>query len=187
MIKGDYMNGKIVRPKGLGYIIYTSIIYIFLAFMAGFMVFGLLYEDTWGNANVVVIGNIFLLVVLAIMLFLIALKTREVIRYKMIISDDFLYLAANRDLYLTRHKDIRIGYEGIKALQYRKMMRPDLIDKGMFFFSAIYITRENAKKKEYLLTQWFSDKQAQEIIMLIKENAEKCNGNSVEILPAEIE
>ena len=107
----------------------------------------------------------------------------------MVIREDGLYLAANRDLFLERQKNINFVYDGIKAIQYKKMLRPDLIEKGMFYFSAIYVDRDEAvgkKNEEYLLTMWFSKKQVKKIMDMIALYAEKQNGYSVEILPDEI-
>lgn len=112
----------------------------------------------------------------------------QVIRYKIVVYEDHIYVAANRDLWLVRHKDMNVSYTGIKTLKYVKTLRPDLIDKGMFYFSAIYITRENAEtgkknKEEYILTMWFSRKQALQIMEEIKIMATKVNGYEPEILP----
>ena len=109
----------------------------------------------------------------------------------MVIREDGLYLAANRDLFLERQKNINFVYDGIKAIQYKKMLCPDLIEKGMFYFSAIYVYREEdfcekRKNEEYLLTMWFSKKPVKKIMDMIALYAEKQNGYSVEILPDDI-
>lgn len=123
---------------------------------------------------------------LGLVLFLMALQTREMIRYKLIIYEDHIYIAANRDLFLTRHKDMIVQYDGIQTLQYCRALRPELINEGMFYFSAIYITRQGTKKEEYVLTMWFSKKQVQYLLAQMKAMAENYNNSFVEILDEKI-
>ena len=152
-----------IRAKGAVYVIYTTFISVFCL--------GLLCSDIYG--------------------LIYAFSTKNIICYKMVIREDGLYLAANRDLFLERQKNINFVYDGIKAIQYKKMLRPDLMGKGMFYFSAIYVYREEdfcekRKNEEYLLTMWFSKKQVKKIMDMIALYAEKQNGYSVEILPDDI-
>lgn len=176
------MDKKIIQPYGAGYIFFTTFKYCFLLGILVLGVYGLI-ESCLVDMNILtIIQSVFIFLVLIFIIVLIVLQTREIIRYKMIITDEYIYLAANRDLFLTRHKDIKMKYDNIISLQYEKTIRPDLYEKGQTFFSAIYIKRSNKKKEDMLLTMWFSKKQTEEIMRLIKENAEKINRNPVEIL-----
>lgn len=177
------MEQKIIRPKGCAYITYLSIKYIFLIGLLSLAVFGLLYESPFQSGNnVKIIQGMFLVFMSVVILILGVCQTREIIRYKLIICNEYVYLSANRDLFLIRHKDIKMNYDGIKILRYQKSLRPDLIKKGMFFFSAIYIIRNNSKKEEYLLTMWFSKKQIATIIEQIRKNSELYNDCAVEVV-----
>ncbi len=118
-----------------------------------------------------------------VIVILFILQTREIIRYKIIFFDEYIFVAANRDLFLVRHNDLKINYSGIKSLQYRKSLRLDMINKGMFYFSAIFIKYEGINKEEYILTMWFSKKQIDQIVTQIKVNAEQHNGFLCEVLP----
>lgn len=176
-----------IRPKGILYISYTLMKYAFLVSVLSFVVFVIVEEKPFSSGNIIrIIEGLFLITMSIILLVLIILQTREMIRYKIIISNDKIYVAANRDIFLTRHKDIEIAYRGIKAVQFHKYLRPDMIQKGMFFFSAIYILRDDNPKEEYILTMWFSKKQIESIIQSIVLLAEKQNGYSVEVLSEEI-
>lgn len=176
-----------IRPKGMLYIAYTLVKYIFLVGLFSLFVFAIVDGEPLDSGNIIkMIEDIFFIAMCFVFVFLICLQTREIIRYKMVISEDKLYIAANRDFLLTRHKDIAIEYGGIEALQFCKYLRPELIQKGMFFFSAIYIKRKDSSKEEYVLTMWFSKNQVEFIIQQMALLAEKQNGYPVEILPAKI-
>ena len=177
------MQSITIRPKGFIYIFYTMIKYIFLFGLLSLAIFVLLRENPF-NANDIfeIILSIFIVIMSLVLLFFIVLQTREIIRYKLILFDDKVFLAANRDVFLTRQKDIQINYYGICAIHYNKELRPDLIQKGMFFFSAIYIMRNEGKKEDYLLTMWFSKKQIDYIMEQICMRATEKNGYTVQIL-----
>lgn len=177
----------IIRPKGILYVIYLLIKYVFLVAILSLAVFAIVEGKPFSSGNMIqIIEGIFLIIMSVVLLSFIVLQTREIIRYKIIISEERIYVAANRDIFLTRHKDTEIAYRGIKAVQFHKSFRPDLIQKGMFFFSAIYIIRDDNQKREHILTMWFSKKQIDSIIQLIVLFAEKQNGYSVEVLSKEI-
>ena len=103
-----------------------------------------------------------------VLVFLI-LQTYEVIRYKMIIYDNKVRLFANRDLFFVRHKDLDIKFSGIKTMQFKLG-----INLGVGLVSAIVLFYDE-KRMKYLNTMWFSRKQVDRIMALIKENADKIN------------
>ena len=174
-----------IRAKGAVYVIYTTFISVFCLGLLCSDVFGLIYAFSTRSLLKELIMVTSTIIVLALNI----IQAKNIIRYKMVIREDGLYLAANRDVFLERQKNINFVYDGIKAIQYKKMLRPDLIEKGMFYFSAIYVYRDEAvgkKNEEYLLTMWFSKKQVRKIMDMIALYAEKQNGYSVEILPDDI-
>lgn len=176
--------GDTIRPKGIVYIIYLLIKYIFLIGLCCLEVIILIIESPFQSKNElikIIQGAIIILGILGILILLI-LQTREVIRYKIIIYDNHIDIAANRELFLIRHKDMSFDFSNIQTLQYKKMLRPDLLNKGMFYFSVIYIKKLDGEKNECLLTMWFSKKQIQYIMEQIKIRAEKYNKTKVEVL-----
>lgn len=176
-----------VRAKGIVYIVYTIFIsVIFLGLLCG-DIYGLIYAFRTKSMLKVLIMIASTIVILAFNV----IQIKGIIHYKIVIRENEIYIAANRELFLERHKDIRFTYDKIKAIQYKKMLRPDLMGKGMFYFSAIYIYREGTLSKtkgkdEYILTMWFSKKQVKKIMEQIVLYAEKQNGYSVEVLPDDI-
>ena len=156
----------IIYPKGKAYIILLMIKYIFLIGLS----FGFIFIEYL----------IPLILSELLILFLIALQTREIILYKMTISDSKIVLAANRDLYTVRHKKIEISYKNLKSLQYF------LGFESVGFISAIVLKYDNEKIK-YLDVFRFSDKQVDEIVESIKDFAEAYNNYRIEIKPDNIQ
>ena len=181
------------KPKGVVYIILTVFLLLFWIMMAISGIVALIYYirdvlPSYVDMPILVVGLMLVCFGTIAFAYTFIYTLWQVIRYKIVLYEDHIYVAANRDLWLVRHKDMSISYTGIKTLKYVKTLRPDLIDKGMFYFSAIYITRENAEtgkknKEEYILTMWFSRKQALQIMEEIKIMATKVNGYEPEILP----
>lgn len=176
-----------VRPKGIVYIVYTTFIsIIFLGLLCG-DIFGLIYAFRTKSMMKVLIMIASTVVVSAWNV----IQIKNTIHYKIVIRENEIFITANRELFLERHKDICFTYDKIKAIQYKKMLRPDLKERGMFYFSAIYIYREETFSKErgkdeYILTMWFSKKQVKKIMEQIVLNAEKQNGYPVEVFSDDI-
>lgn len=169
---------KVVRPIGAGYIFYLSIKYFLLIGLLSGIIFALISEDLIAKNKILVMA--FLFCTIALILVLIIIQTFEILRYKLIIKNNCVIVKANRDLFLVRHKDLIIKYEGTISLRYTKTMRPDLIEKGSFFFSGIIFKKSN--NEELLLTSRFSKKQIYYILEEIKSSIEEYNGTSVEII-----
>ena len=166
------MEGTTIYPHGKIYISLLTIKYIFLV---GIFVGCTLtmFPFTWMSL-VLICGD-------AIALIFLILQTYEVIRYKMIIYDNKVRLFANRDLFLVRHKDLDIKFSGIKTMQFKLG-----INLGVGLVSAIVLFYDE-KRMKYLNTMWFSRKQVDRIMALIKENADKINEEEVEILEDDIQ
>ncbi len=180
-------NYKIIRPKSKAYIIYNLIKFLVFAGLICLFALGLSAEKPFSTGEIdKIVQFSFVVLVMMFILMLIVLQMCELISYKIIIGDDFLTVSTERDFLLLRQKDVKVNYSGIKELQYKKMLRPELIFNGMMFFSAIYITREGCKKEEYISTVWFSENQIKSIMQNISVNAEKTNNFPCLILPDDI-
>lgn len=173
--------GEIIRAHGKGYIIWLVFKYTFLLGLLG--VSSLCFIAFANESDSIgLTACIFVAIVDLFIVFLLVLQTREIIRYKMIIYDDSLFIKANRDIFLKRHKDMTVKFENICSLQYFLGMRFDLIDYGQGFCSIIIINYNNGNS-EYIVAMRFSRKQIKYIMQKIKDKAEKLNGSEVEILP----
>lgn len=166
------MEGITIYPHGKIYITLLTIKYIFMVGLGILFTYGI-FPFSWMSI-VLTCGDF------VVLIFLI-LQTYEVIRYKMIIYDNKVRLFANRDLFLVRHKDLDINISGIKTMQFKMG-----INLGVGFISVIVLNYEE-KRMKYLNTMWFSKKQIDKIMALIKENAEKTNGEIIEILDEDIQ
>ena len=166
------MESITIYPHGKIYISYLTFKYIFLVGLGiGFALF--IFPFKW-------MSLFFIFGDLLIITFLI-LQTREIIRYRLIIYENKVRIYANRDLYLVRHKDLDIKFSGIKTMQFKLG-----INLGVGLISAIVLFYDE-KRMKYLNTMWFSKKQVDRIMALIKENADKINEEKVEILEDDIQ
>ena len=178
------MKEKVIKPKGFLYIFYNTILFIPLIGLPLAEIIVLLVDSSFIYNNpkgfVYALGLLFGMILFTVLLII---RIIELIKYKIVLYKDHLFLSANKDFNLTRQKATMLKFENITALQYKQMLRADLIAKGKFFFLAIYVTYANKKKQDYLLMTWFSKKQVKEIMEYIRINAERINGFAPEILP----
>jgi len=154
------MDSITIYPRGKIYITYLVFKYIFLVGLGILFTYGI-FPVSW--MSIILICGDFVVLVFLI------LQTYEVIRYKMIIYDNKVRLFANRDLFFVRHKDLDIKFSGIKTMQFKLG-----INLGVGLVSAIVLFYDE-KRMKYLNTMWFSRKQVDRIMALIKENADKIN------------
>lgn len=163
------MQNIIIRPKGGLYITYFLVLK--LAILIGLLLFSIAY----------IISETYWALVLNILpLVLLILQIREICRYKLIIKEGSIWIAANRDIFLVRHKDLTIKYKNLKSIQFYLGIEAIVV-------SLIAFRYKDEKKIKYLNTLRFSRKQVEKIMQLIKENADKHNGYEVEILNSEIQ
>ena len=139
-----------IRAKGALYVTYNAIKYLFLLGVLSLVVFAFIDGKPFSSVEVLqIFGDVFLILGAVVLLTLLVLQTCEIIRYKLVIDENGIYIAANRDFMLIRHKDINVSYEKIKAIQYKQYLRPDLIQEGMFFsLLYIFIARKIFAKKK---------------------------------------
>ena len=180
------------KPKGAVYIVYTSFILLFWLIFVILGIVALIYYirdvlPSYVDMPILVVGLMLVCFGIIAFAYTFVYTLWQVIRYKIVLYEDHIYVAANRDLWLVRHKDINISYNDITMLKYVKTLCPELINKGMVYFSGIFIARKNKdeinNEEEYILTMWFSRKQALQIMEEIKIMATKVNGYEPEILP----
>lgn len=170
------MKEIVLRPKGVLYILLTSFYYIFMLSLSITGVMSLLFTKplTFGVVIIIIIEE-------AILISLLILQTRELVLYKIIIKESKVWIAANRELFLVRHKNMNVSFKGIQSMQYKWF-----VDLTLGIGSAIVIWYDNDKMK-YINTMRFSKKQIDNIIQIIKDRAEKLNGYAIEIKPEEIQ
>ncbi len=166
------MESISMYPHGKIYISLLTVKYIFMVGLGILFTYGI-FPVSW--MSIILICGDFVVLVFLI------LQTYEVIRYKMIIYDNKVRLFATRDLFLVRHKDLDIKFSGIKTMQFKLG-----INLGVGLVSAIVLFYDE-KRMKYLNTMWFSRKQVDRIMALIKENADKINEEKVEILEDDIQ
>lgn len=166
------MTNITIYPRGKMYAFYLAFKYFFLLGFGVLFTFSV-YPFSWWSLFPL-IGDIILLALLI-------LQTYEIIRYKMIIDDNKVCLKANRDLFLTQHKDLKISYKGIRTIQFKfgVNLRVGVVSAIVLYYDEKYI--------KYLNTRRFNRKQINFIIDLIKTNAEIINGYSVEIKEPDIQ
>jgi hypothetical protein len=159
----------IIRPHGN--IIYTVALVIVYAVFAGVLSFGVLFiieKCYWA-----------LLLEIPIMVILI-LQTKELIRHKIELSDNQIYLTANNALFMPKKKDLKISYKNLKSMQYFSGFIP-------ISLVSVIVLEYNSGKLKYLDVFRFSEKQITLIIKSIKELAEKYNSYPIEVKPDNIQ
>ena len=166
------MESITIYPHGKIYISLLTVKYIFLiGLLVGCTC--TMFPFSWISI-VLIFGD-------ALVLALLILQTREIVRYKLIVYENKMRIFANRDLFFVRHKDLDIKFSGIKTMQFKLG-----INLGVGLVSAIVLFYDE-KRMKYLNTMWFSRKQVDKIMALIKENADKINEEKVEILEDDIQ
>lgn len=155
----------IIRPRGISYILILVAEFIAIGWMPIAMVWEWMDGFSWRVA------------VYFLPTILIVLQVREIILYKIRLSKENIYLAANRELYLVRHKALTISYKGLESVQYH--LGYGTINSG-FLKSEIILTYENGKKR-YLNVLRFNRKQIDKIKKIIAQYATQFNSWEVEI------
>lgn len=158
----------IIRPHGRMYIIGLTAIYVFLLGLLSFSVLFILSKWYWA----------LLFEILPIVCLI--LQTREVVKYKMKLTDTEIYLTTQREWFITRHKNLKISYKNLKSIQYFF----GLLQAR--FVSTIALTH-NDEKLKYLDVSRFSEKQVGIIRDYIANFAQQYNSYSIEVLPDEIQ
>ena len=158
----------IIRPHSKMYIIGLIAIYAFLLGLLSFSVLFILSKWYWALLFEI-LPSICLI-----------LQTREVVKYKIKLTDTNIHLAAQREWFVTRHKNLTISYKNLKSIKYFF----GLLQAR--FVSAIILIY-NEEKLNYLDVSRFSEKQVGIIMDYIVKFAQQYNSYSIEVLPDEIQ
>lgn len=156
-----------MRPKGKLYIFGLTFLFLFLsAFL-------------FVSPIILIIGKSYFVAILScgISIPLTILLIREIVRYKIVLTPTKIYLSANRTLFITYHKDLKISYKGLRSMQYILGMGPTSI-----LMSVIVLNYEKGRPKNLDVNR-FSAKQVTTIINTIKQFAEAYNSYPIEIKP----
>lgn len=155
-----------MRPKGKLYIFTLTFFFLFLSvFLIIAPILFIIDKDYWALILCILPGILTVLLI------------REIVRYKIVLTPTKIYLSANRTLFITYHKDLKISYKGLQSMQYILGMGPTSI-----LMSVIALNYEKGKLK-YLDVNRFSAKQVTTIINTIKQFAEAYNSYPIEIKP----
>ena len=155
-----------MRPKGKLYIFTLTFFFLFLSvFLIIAPILFIIDKDYWALILCVLPGILTVLLI------------REIVRYKIVLTPTKIYLSANRTLFITYHKDLKISYKGLQSMQYILGMGPTSI-----LMSVIDLNYEKGRPKNLDVNR-FSAKQVTTIINTIKQFAEAYNSYPIEIKP----
>lgn len=155
----------VIRPRGRAYVFYLALKYgILLGVLAGLVLVAVNRGIGWWLALIVV------------PIVLLVLQTREVFLYKITVSNTTILLAANRDLWMTKHTAVALTYRGLEKLQYCLNF-----EEAGFIVTKIALIYDGNTK--YLDVSRYSNKQIKAIMQHIKTFAEQTNERPVEVLP----
>lgn len=155
-----------MRPKGKLYIFTLTFFFLFLSvFLIIAPILFIIDKDYWALILCVLPGILTVLLI------------REIVRYKIVLTPTKIYLSANRTLFITYHKDLKISYKGLRSMQYILGMGPTSI-----LMSVIVLNYEKGRPKNLDVNR-FSAKQVTTIINTIKQFAEAYNSYPIEIKP----
>lgn len=155
-----------MRPKGKLYIFTLTFFFLFLSvFLIIAPILFIIDKDYWALILCVLPGILTVLLI------------REIVRYKIVLTPTKIYLSANRTLFITYHKDLKISYKGLQSMQYILGMGPTSI-----LMSVIVLNYEKGRPKNLDVNR-FSAKQVTTIINTIKQFAEAYNSYPIEIKP----
>ena len=158
----------VIRPRGRAYTLYLALKYsILVGVLLGIILVAVTHTVSWWF--VLIIAPIVLLV----------LQTREIFLYKIILSKTNIILAANRDLFMTKHAATTLAYSGLQKLQYCLNF-----EEVGFIVAKIALIYDSSTK--YLDVSRYSNKQIKAIMKGIKKFAEQNNEYSLEVLPNQI-
>ena len=155
-----------MRPKGKLYIFTLTFFFLFLSvFLIIAPILFIIDKDYWALILCVLPGILTVLLI------------REIVRYKIVLTPTKIYLSANRTLFITYHKDLKISYKGLQYMQYIMGMGTTSI-----LMSVIVLNYEKGRPKNLDVNR-FSAKQVTTIINTIKQFAEAYNSYPIEIKP----
>lgn len=108
---------------------------------------------------------------------LLILQIKEIIVYKIKLTPKQLYLAADRDLFRTYQKAVKIEYQNLCAIQYFAGIGLAFGRPAPMIYAGILFEYEGKEKR--VNVSKFSDHQIGEIMSYIKTCSEKINGYAI--------
>ena len=173
------MQSEIVlRPRGWLYLFGICVIFIFLTGMlAGSIVvcvefFKMNAEQRANNIKYLLMIPIGILVISVLIL-----QIKEIIVYKIKLTPKQLYLAADRDLFRTYQKAVKIEYQNLCAIQYFAGIGLAFGRPAPMIYAGILFEYEGKEKR--VNVSKFSDHQIGVIMNYIKTCSEKINGCAI--------
>ncbi len=168
------MGIKIVRPRGKLYIFANVVILTFFIGMISFAVWSSF--SYWEEFKDDIIAIPFVLAGVLIGTYLVIERIVDIIRYKVIISDDKIISLTNKMPFNKLQKRVSLTYNGLIRIQYvLGFKRAQIVSKIVFTY--------DTGKQTYINVWKFSDRQVETILQEIILHSE-CNTNkSIERLP----
>lgn len=161
-------NSKITfRPKGGLYLFGTAILYGFIiSFLIIVPIYFLLKKEYLGIA-----------LSFTPALFLMILQTKEVVKYRIVVFNNKIYIAKNGAILMTYEKEFEINLKELKSIQ--------LVygQSAVSYIMAVINLEFDNNISKYINLSKFSKKQIYEIMNVIKQKAEAYNGYVIEIKP----
>lgn len=163
----DNQDKVTFRPKGGLYIFANIFIYTFIiVFLIVVPIYFILEKVYFGVALSFIPA-----------LFLMILQTKEVVKYKIDVHNDKIYIAKNGAILMTYEKEFEINLKELKSIQ--------LVygQSAVSYIMAVINLEFNNNSSKYINLNKFSKKQIYVIMNVIKQKAEAYNGYEVEIKP----
>ena len=166
----------VIRPKGKMYMFGLSIVFSFILgmFVLSIVVY-ISFFQLEGSEQAKNMLDLYIMIPTDVILLVwLIWEIREITIYKMVLTGEELYLAANRELFRTNHKKMHVRYTDLKSMQYF------LGFETIGFVSVIALEYSDGNMIPLNVLK-FSDKQVDLIMNYIKEFAEKENGYPIEV------
>ena len=188
-------KGKIiVHPYGVFYIILqTVILFVYLSVFTAFIYFLVVGIKT-ENILKFLLSIIVEIKILDILKFLLSImggigaaylavfEIIKIAKYKLIISSDNIFLSANREWLILRHKAITLSYKGLVSLQYCQGVTAGNREEPFLIIMAVIFEYADGKETTINLNR-FSKKQIKCIMQTIKDICKESYDTEIEIKP----
>ena len=179
-IDGSNMRKEkiIVRPNGALYVIVqTVILSVYLSLIVAIiylLITGLEIKDIF--RTLLFIGGGIIAVYLTVF------EIIKIVRYKIIVSNKNIFLSANKEWLILRHKAITLSYEGLKSLQYCQGITAGNREEPFLIIMAVIFEYADGKETTINLNR-FSQKQIKRIMQIIKDRCKEYYDTEIEIKP----
>ena len=174
------MESEIVlRSRGWLYLFGICVIFIFLiGMLAGSIVVCVEFFKMNAEQRADNIKYLLMIPVGILAISVLILQIKEIIVYKIKLTPKQLYLAADRDLFRTYQKAVKIEYQNLCAIQYFAGIGLAFGRPAPMIFSGILFEYEGGRKRKINVSR-FSDRQIGIIMNHITVCSEKVNGRAI--------